>query len=84
MVSVTRASKVALVSGVTLGKAFAKLVLPSEMQISSPPGTPLVALKPTVYVAEVLASVGDGVTVRPEIDVPIVIEPVSASPVNGR
>ena len=40
---------------------------------------PLVDLKPTVYVAEVLASVGDGVTVTPVTDVPKVRLPVSAA-----
>jgi hypothetical protein len=82
VVSVTRASKVPPTA--VLGKAFAKLVLGSERQMSPPAATPSVDLKPTAYVAEVPASVGDEVTVRPEIDVPMVILPVSASPVNGR
>jgi hypothetical protein len=78
VVSVTRASKVALARAV-LGKAFAKLVSGSERQMLPPARTPSVDLKPTVYVPEVLASVGDGVTVTPETDVPIVRLPVSVS-----
>jgi hypothetical protein len=63
VVSVTSTAKLAL----------AKLVLGSARQIKPPLATALVALKPTAYVAEVLARVGDGVTVTPDTEVPKVM-----------